>query len=59
MVAIAALSAVAVRWLEVRDEFGLLDPRVSPHTMYLLLLLLSIVLVTVFESRRRAATRGA
>ena len=59
VVVVVLAGAVATRWLELRGEFSLLDPRVSPHTMYVLLLALSLVLVAVFEQKRRAATRSA
>jgi hypothetical protein len=56
LVAVVVLAGgAATRWLELRGEFALLDPRVSPHAMYLLLLALSVVLLAVFEAKRRAA----
>jgi hypothetical protein len=60
LVVVIVLSGVAAtRWLEVRGEFHLLDPRVSPHTMYLLLSVLLLGLLAVFESKRQAAKRAA
>ncbi len=51
--------AVATRWLELRGEFALLDPRISPRTMYGLLALLWLVLAAVFVAKGRAARRAA
>jgi hypothetical protein len=51
--------AVATRWLELRGEFALLDPRVGPRTMYGLLALLWLVLGIVFAAKGRAARRAA
>jgi hypothetical protein len=51
--------AVATRWLELRGEFALLDPRLSPRTMYALLALLWLVLAAVFVAKGRAARRAA
>ena len=53
VVVVVLAGAVATRWLELRGEFSLLDPRVSPRTMYLLLFMLSLVLCVVFERKRR------
>ena len=50
--------AAATRWLELRGEFALLDPRVSPRTMYLLLAVLWLTLATVFAYKRRAARKA-
>jgi hypothetical protein len=59
LVAVVVLAgAVATRWLEARGEFSLLDPRVSPRTMYLLFVVLLLVLLAVFEAKRRAATNS-
>jgi hypothetical protein len=54
---IVIAGAFATRWLEVRNQFGLLDPRVGPRTMYLLLAVLWLILVAVFESKGRAARK--
>lgn len=54
---IAVCAFVAVRWLEVRGEFGLLDPRVSPRSMYVLLALLTLGLLVMFDQQRRAFAR--
>jgi hypothetical protein len=51
--------AAATRWLELRGEFGLLDPRVSPRTMYVLLAVLWLALTAVFAHKGRAARRVA
>ena len=51
--------AAATRWLELRGEFGLLDPRLSPRTMYLLLAGLWLVLAAVFAYKGRAARKAA
>ena len=58
VVVVVLAGAVATRWLEVRSEFSLLDPRVHPRTMYVLLLTLLLVLLAVFEQKRRAAIRS-
>jgi hypothetical protein len=59
VVAIVLASFAATRWLEARDEFALLDPRVTPPTMYLLLAILAAILLALFESKRRAAVKAA
>ena len=59
VVVIGLASFTATRWLEARGQFGLLDPRVSPGTMYILLFCLVAFLVAVFEAKRRAAQRAA
>ena len=56
---IVLAGAAATRWLELRGEFGLLDPRVSPRTMYLLLAVLALALLAVFELKGRAARKVA
>ena len=58
VVAILLSASVATRWLEVRGEFSLLDPRVSPHTMYLLIVVMTLFLLALFELKRRAASRA-
>jgi hypothetical protein len=56
LVALVVLAGVAAtRWLELRGELGLLDPRVGPRTMYLLLGGLGLTLLATFELRGRAA----
>jgi hypothetical protein len=50
--------AAATRWLELRGEFALLDPRVSPRAMYLLLAALWLTLTIVFAYKGRAARRA-
>jgi hypothetical protein len=57
--AVVLAGMAATRWLELHGEFGLLDPRVTPRTMYLLLLALWIGLAAVFVSKRRAALAAA
>ena|SRR5688572_27892961 len=57
--AIVLAGLAATRWLEVRGEFGLLDPRVPPRTMYLLLAVMGAVLLALFESKHRAARKPA
>jgi len=57
--AIVLAGAVATRWLELRGEFGLLDPRVGPHTMYILLGVLWIGLGALFAFKGRAARKAA
>jgi hypothetical protein len=59
VVVIVLAGAAATRWLELRGEFGLLDPRVSPRTMYLLLAVLALGLLAVFELKGRAARKVA
>jgi hypothetical protein len=59
VVIVGMAGATATRWLELRGEFGLLDPRVSPRAMDLLLLALSLLLLAVFEARRREALKRA
>jgi O-antigen/teichoic acid export membrane protein len=59
VVVIVLAGAFATRWLELRGEFDLLDPRVRPRIMYLLLFVLLLVLLAVFESKRRAASKAA
>jgi hypothetical protein len=58
-VVVVLAGAVATRWLELRGEFHLLDPRVGPHTMYGLLLALLFILLALFESKHRAASKVA
>jgi hypothetical protein len=58
-VVIVLCGGAATRWLELQGEFGLLDPRVSPRTMYLLLASLALFLVALFEQKRRAARAAA
>jgi hypothetical protein len=50
---------VAVRWLDLRGEFALLDPRVSARTMYVILVSLTVMLVGIFEFKGRAARKAA
>jgi hypothetical protein len=50
--------AIATRWLELRGEFQLLDPRVSPHTMYVMLGVLWLGLGALFAFKGRAARRA-
>jgi hypothetical protein len=59
VVIIGLAGATATRWLELRGEFGLLDPRVPPRAMDGLLLALAVLLLAVFEVRRREALRSA
>jgi hypothetical protein len=60
LVALVVLAgAGATRWLELRGEFALLDARVRPRTMYLLLVVLFVVLLAVFESKHRTARKAA
>ena len=56
---IVLAGAVATRWLELRGEFGLLDPRVGPHTMYALLGVLWLGLGALFVFKGRAARKAA
>jgi len=58
VVIVGLAGAVATRWLELRGEFALLDPRVTPRAMDVLLLALSLVLLAVFEARRREALKN-
>jgi hypothetical protein len=58
LVAVVVLAgAAAIRWLELRGELALLEPRLGPPAMYLLFLALLVALVALFEARRRAARR--
>ncbi len=50
---------LATRWLDLHGEFEILDPRVSPRTMYVLLFVMFAVLLFAFESKRRAARRAS
>jgi len=56
---IAVFSFLAVRWLDVRGEFGLLDPRVSPRLMYAVLFSMSAMLLALFEAKERAWRKAA
>jgi hypothetical protein len=55
---IVVAGAFATRWLELRDEFAFLHQRLRPGTMYLLLAVCWLVLITRCESSRRAARKG-
>jgi hypothetical protein len=57
--AIVVAGAAATRWLELRGEFELLDPRVGPRTMYVLLAVLWLGLAAVFTFKGRAARKAA
>ena len=60
LVATTVLAGVAAtRWLELRGEFALLDPRVEPRTMYLLLGSLWVALAALVAFKARAARRAA
>jgi hypothetical protein len=53
-----AAGLLAVRWLDLRGELGLLDPRVGPRSMYVLLLGLLLGLLGLFASLERGARRA-
>jgi hypothetical protein len=57
--AVVLAGAAATRWLDLRGEFGLLDPRISPRTMYLLLAALWFGLSALFAYKGRAARKAA
>jgi hypothetical protein len=55
VLAVVLFAFIAVRWLDVHGEFHVLDPRVSPRTMYVLLFVIGAVLLALFEHKRRVA----
>jgi hypothetical protein len=59
VLAIVLAGGAATRWLELRGECELLDSRVGPHTMYVLLSAMWLGLTVLFAVKGRAARKAA